>query len=297
MDEQKLTVFLQVARQLSFSRAAELLHLSQPAVSQQVAALEAELGVRLLDRSSRSVSITDSGQMVMEYAERVLRDCQELRRRIDDTTGSPRVPLAIASSLTVANYVLPPTLARLKARLPAVISTVTVANTEHVVTALRAGEIDLGLVEGNLDASGLVVQRFRHDELVVVAPVGHRWADVAEIELDDFRQEPLIVREQGSGTRQVAERYLRGAGVEPDDVNIVAEISDIEATKGAVESGLGVAVLSLSSLRKELRLGTVVVRPLRGLSMLRDMSTVSVEGRPLTAPAAELVRMLDAEGA
>lgn len=294
MDERKLRIFLEVARELNFSRAAERLRLSQPAVSQNVAALEVDVGAQLLERTPNRVVVTDAGRVLVEYAERVLSEISELRRRVGAANDVSTEDLQIAASLTVADYVLPPTLARLQASMPHLRIQMEVANSERVTAALRAGQIDIGFVETTIPADGVDLHVFRRDELVVVAPGQHRWARVTEIDLDDFVSEPLIVREAGSGTRDVAEAYLREY-IDPSQLNVIATISDIEAIKAAVESEMGVSILSLSSVRKELRLGSVIVRPLRRISMLRNMSYVTVPGRALRTGTAELIALLERE--
>ena len=243
-------------------------------------------------RTPNRVVVTDAGRVLIEYAERVLAEMSELRRRVLAATDASTEELQIAASLTVADYVLPQIFARLQAAMPHLRIEMEVANSERVVAVLRAGQIDIGFVETSIRSNDVDIRVFRRDELVVVAPTQHRWARVSEIDIEEFASEPLIVREPGSGTRDVAEAYLR-EHLDLSALNVIATISDIEAIKTAVEHEMGVSILSLSSVRKELRLGTVIVRPLRHISMLRDMSFVTMPGRALRADTSELIVLLE----
>jgi LysR family transcriptional regulator, low CO2-responsive transcriptional regulator len=167
-----------------------------------------------------------------------------------------------------------------------------VQNTEHVTAALRAGRAELGLVEGEVGDDGIVLEPLREDELVVIAPAGHRFARDEEIELDQLAVEPFIARERGSGTRQVAEAALRRAGLDPDRPRVTAELSAVEAIKASVEARLGVAIVSALSIRRELRLDTLVARPIRGVTMRRRLDAAVCAGQPVLPAARELTRLL-----
>ncbi len=292
MEERRLSVFAAVARAQSFSRAAETMHLSQPAVSQQVAALEAELGVRLLERSRRRVRLTAAGTALLAHAESLLRGMAETRRSVAAAAAAIGGGLAIGASLTVGEYVLPAVLARFGRLHPHVRLRSEVDNSTQVVRRLMDGALDVGFIEGDLAVPGVVLRPFRRDELVVVAPADHRFAEAAEVPLDELLQEPFVLREPGSGTRQVMERRLQAAGVDAGNLRVVLEQTGTEAIKAAVEAGLGVSVLSRAAVAKELLLHTLVARPVRGVPMVRDMSEVQLTGRTLIPAARELVKLL-----
>ena len=288
MDERRLEVFRTVARCLSFSEAARALHLSQPAVSQQVATLETELGAKLFERSTRRVRLTAAGAALLTRSESLLREYADVRRTVAAAEGRIAGDLRIAASLTIGAYVLPPALAELARRHPEVRTQVTIQNTEEVVAALRTGRADLGFVEGErVDDPAIAFRTLREDELVVIAPAGHRFEALESVPLAELVNEPFVLRESGSGTRQVAESYLRSAGVDVAALRIVAELSGIDAIKAAVAAGLGVSLISKSALPPGQR-GNLVDRRIEGLRLMREMSAALLARSPML-PAASLL--------
>lgn len=294
MDARRLEVFRAVARHLSFTRAALDLHLSQSAVSQQVAALELELGGPLFDRSRRHVRLTPAGAALLSRADALLAGFAEARRAVAAARGAVEGDLRVSASLTMGNYVLPVPLATLGRRHPQLRLQVTVDNSERVVAALLTGDADVGFVEDEVERSGIWVTPVREDELVIVAPAGHRFAELTEVPLEELAAEPLIQRESGSGTRLVAEQHLRAAGLVPETLRVAAELSQIEMIKGSVEAGLGVAILSRSTLAKELALGTLTALPLAGVPIRRQLAAVTVKGATTLPAAHELIELVAA---
>ena len=292
MDSRRLETFKTVARELSFSRAADALHLSQSAVSQQIAALELDLGGPLFDRSRRRVRLTPAGAALFDRVDGVLAAVSETRRAVAAARGAVEGELRVAASRTVGTYFLPRPLASLGRRHPALQLRVTIDNSERVVAALRAGEADVGFVEADVDHAGVDVEPLHEDELVVVAPATHRFAQMTEIALDDLAAEPLIEREAGSGTRRVAEEHLKAAGFDLNRLRVAAELSEIEAIKATVEAGLGVAILSRATLAKELQLNTLIARPLAGAPTRRQVSAVTVSGATELPAVRELIELV-----
>jgi DNA-binding transcriptional LysR family regulator len=290
MDLRRLEAFAAVARERSFTQAALRLHVSQSAVSQQVAALEHELDARLFDRSRRRVELTPAGAALYEHAERVLAEAGRARRSVAAAQGAVAGELEVAASLTTAAYLLPQALAALVAAHPDVLVRMRVENTEEVVHAVRAGEADVGFVEADVETEGIRVEPLASDELVVIVRSGHRLAGRDEVTLADLAAEPFVARERGSGTREVAEAALAAAGLDPGALRVVAEVSGIDAIKGAVEAGLGLAIVSALTIRKELRLGTLAALPVAGLELRRPLSAVFAAGRAELPAARELVR-------
>jgi DNA-binding transcriptional LysR family regulator len=285
-------VFATVARSLSFSQAARALHLTQPAVSQQVAALERDLGVRLFDRSSRRVALTRAGAALLDRSNDLLRALADARRTVAAAEGRFEGTLRVAASLTVGTYVLPPALAGLATQYPKLRLDVRVENTNEVVASLLAGGADVGFVEGRAAEGGVVLEPLRDDELVVIGHPRHRFADVDVITLADLMGEPIVVREPGSGTREVAEDHLRRAGADPAALRIVAELTAIEAIKAAVEAGLGVSVISRSAIARELQLGTLVARRIAGVPMSRDLAVAWPPNAVALPAAVKLVALV-----
>ncbi|HEY4827458.1 MAG TPA: LysR family transcriptional regulator [Solirubrobacteraceae bacterium] len=292
MDERRLEAFRAVGRELSFSRAGLALHLSQSAVSQQIAALELELGGRLFDRSRKRVRLTPAGAALINRVDALLGDFAEARRAVAAARGAVEGELRVAASRTIGTYLLPGLLATLGRRHPTLRLEIAIENSERVVQTLLAGHADVGYIEDTVARSGIVLSPLLEDELEIVAASSHRFAAMGEIALDDLAAEPLIVRETGSGTRQVAEEHLQSAGLRLEQLHVAAELTGIEAIKGAVEAGLGVTILSRLTLAKELALGTLVSRPLAGVPIRRTMFAVTVTGGVELPAARELTSLL-----
>lgn len=290
MDERRLEIFAAVARLLSFSEAARTLHLSQPAVSHQVAALEGELGATLFDRSTRRVRLTAAGAALLARTDELLREHADARRAVAAAEGRIAGDLRIAASLTIGAYVLPPALAELVRRHPEVRTRVTIQNTEQVVASLRSGRADVGFVEGEpVDDPAIAFRPIREDELVVIAPSAHRFAALEQIPLGELTTEPFVLREPGSGTRQVAEGQLRAAGLDVGALRVVAELSGIDAIKAAVAAGLGISIVSRSAL-VEGDTG-LVHRRIEGVRITRRMAAAALARSTLLPAAALLVEL------
>jgi LysR family transcriptional regulator, transcriptional activator of the cysJI operon len=292
VDERRLEVFRAVGRELSFSRAALALHLSQSAVSQQIAALELELGGRLFDRSRRHVRPTPAGAALLNRVDALLGDFAEARRAVAAARGAVEGELLVAASRTIGTYILPRHLATLGRRHPALGLGITIDNSERVVQTLLAGHADVGYIEDTVAHPGIVLLPVLEDELEIVAGASHRFAGMDEIPLDDLASEPLIMREIGSGTRRVSEEHLQAAGLRLDQLHIAAELTEIEAIKAAVEAGLGVTIVSRATLAKELALGTLVSRPLAGTPIRRSMFAVTIAGGVELPAARELTTLI-----
>lgn len=292
MDLRRLEIFATVVRERSFTRAAGELHMSQSAVSQQVATLEAEFGTQLIDRRRRRIGVTRPGAVLVEWADRLLADSAAARRAVAAADGRVTGRLRVAASLTSASYLLPEALAALARIHPDVRVQVQVQNTSHVAAALYDGQVDLGLIEGAADVAGLDTEWLRDDELVVIVPAGHRLADGDEVDFDDLAAVPFVARERGSGSRQVAEAALRAAAHAPERLSVVAELSGIEPIKASVEAGLGVAIVSALTVRRELREGTLLARPIRGVEMRRQLTAVFAPGDAVLPAARVLVGLV-----
>lgn len=294
MDTRRLIVFRTVAEERNFTRAALRLHLSQSAVSQHVAALERELGGRLLERTRRRVVLSAEGAALLPRIEAILGLMAEAERAVAAARGAVEGELRVASSLTVGTYMLPGPLAALGRRHPQLRLSVEIENTEQVIHSLLGGTADVGYVEGGVDQPGVELRGLLDDELVVIAAAEHRFAGRSEIELEELAVEPLVVREPGSGTRQVAEEALRAAGLDIEDLHVAAELTGIEAIKSTVEAGLGVAILSRATIAKELELGTLVACTVAGVPIRRRISVASAVDATVLPAAQQLTELLAA---
>ena len=258
MADRRLQVFFFVARLLSFTKAAEELHMTQPAVTFQVRQLEEQFNTRLFDRTHNRISLTEAGQRVYECAERIFELYAEMDNKVRELTGDISGVLILGASTTIAEYMLPVLLGDFKKEYPDVTIRLKVANTDGIVSQVENNAIDLGVVEAPVNNKNLVVEECRTDELVLIVPPGHELAGEKTVPIKRITDYPFICREEGSGTREVMLECMAGAGVNPSDLNLGMELGSLEAIKGAVESGMGVSVLSSATIEKELKLGTLV---------------------------------------
>ena len=280
-----LALFRAVAEAGGFSRAGEVIHVSQPAISMQVAELEESLGTPLFDRLPRGVRLTDAGRTLLGYAQRIAILEGEAERAMRELRGLERGRLALGASKTIGGYLLPAALGEFRRLHPRVELHLVIANTETIKTQLLDGALDLALLEGMPPQDEeLSTRMFREDELIVIAPANHPLVKVVPgkrqpkaITARQLCAQPLILREPGSGTREVLLRALADCGVEPSE--IVLTLTNTEAIKGAVLAGLGLAVISRLCVTLELAGGVLAEVPTRGLKLHRSLYEVTVRRR------------------
>ena len=273
MADRRLQVFHSVARLLSFTKAAEELHMTQPAVTFQVRQLEEQFNTRLFDRTHNRISLTDAGRRVYECAEKIFVLYSEMDNAVRELTGDVSGVLILGASTTIAEYMLPVLLGDFKQSHPDVTIRLKVANTDGIVSMVENNEIDLGVVEAPVNNKNLVVEVCRTDQLVLIVPPGHELASEQSVPIQRLMDYPFICREEGSGTREVMIEAMNAAGVSNNDLNLAMELGSLEAIKGAVEAGMGVSILSKATLSKELKLGTLVAVNLEP-PMMRPFSFV-----------------------
>ena len=257
MADRRLQVFHTVARLLSFTKAADALHMTQPAVTFQVRQLEEYFNTRLFDRTYNRISLTEVGEAVYRYAEQILEHYAEMENAVKQMTGSVNGILLLGASTTIAEYMLPALLGDFKKKYPEVRIRLRVSNTEGIVSMVEENIIDLGVVEAPVTNKSLMVELCRMDQLVAVAPPDHELANKQQVSVRELFQYPYICREEGSGTREVINEYLSKFNIAPCDLNIVMELGSPEAIKGAVATGMGISILSRATLYKELQLGVL----------------------------------------
>ena len=258
MADRRLQVFHTVARLLSFTKAAETLHMTQPAVTFQVRQLEEYFNTRLFDRTHNRISLTDAGRRVFEYADRIFSLYGEMENAVRAMTGEISGVLLIGASTTIAEYMLPALLGDFKSKYPDVNIHLKVSNTDGIVTMVENNVIDLGVVEAPVLNKNLVVETCRMDQLVAIVPHNHPLAASSAVTIQQLLEYPFICREEGSGTREVINEYMTLAGLNPGNINVSMELGSPEAIKGAVEAGMGVSIVSRATIHKELQLGSLV---------------------------------------
>jgi DNA-binding transcriptional LysR family regulator len=255
MSDRRLKVFHTVARLLSFTKAAEELHMTQPAVTFQIRQLEEYFNTRLFDRTHNKVNLTPAGERVSEFAERIFDLYEEMENRVRDLTGEISGALTIGASTTIAEYMLPALLGEFKNRYPDINLRLKVSNSEGIVSMVEHNVIDLGVVESPVNNKNLIVEVCHDDQLVVVAAPDHDLVKRGgKVTASDIVRYPFVSREEGSGTREVVMHYLMEHKITPSDMTFSLELGSPEAIKGAVEAGMGITILSRSIIDKELKL-------------------------------------------
>jgi LysR family transcriptional regulator, transcriptional activator of the cysJI operon len=280
----RLRVFREVANQASFRRAADALYITQPAVTQQIKALEEDLGSRLFDRTGGKVRLTAAGKVLLRRAGEAEATLNRAIEEIGTLEGEVRGALRVAASTTIAQYVLPRLLAEFARLHQGVRLELESANTQRVVEAVVSGDAPIGLIEGPAHSQQLRVERWLEDELMLVVPTGHEWAN-REIPLGALALAKLLVRERGSGTREVLEDALKRAGAPIQRMQIAMELSSTEAILACIEAGLGVGFISRFALERQRTLGTLAVVKVKGLRVTREFSMVHPRGPKRNAAA------------
>lgn len=257
MSDRRLQVFHTVAGVLSFTKAAEILNMTQPAVTFQVRQLEEDFNTRLFDRSHNKISLTRAGELVLGYANQIVDLYGEMHESVKAMTGNNAGIITLGASTTIAEYMLPGLLGDFRKQFPEIMVRLKVANTDAIVSMVEDNSIDLGVVEGEVNNQLLRVEDCLVDELVVICGTGHKFNGLSSIKPSELIDQPFIYREDGSGTRSVISRYLKDQGVEENLLNRVFELGSTEAIKGAVEAEMGISIVSSATLSKELSLETL----------------------------------------
>jgi DNA-binding transcriptional LysR family regulator len=274
MEDHKLKAFCTVAETKSFSKTSEIIHLTQPAVSLQIQALEEIYETKLFDRSSSAVTLTPAGEVLYKYAKEILALYASAEKVIGKLIGLVKGSITIGACSNIGNYLLPSVITNFKKTHPNIKIHLLVSNTKRVVEMLNSGYIDLGLVEGDAVKQKMNVKKLISDELLLIVSPNHPWAKKKEVSISDLTKEPFIFREAGSGTRQMIEKFLARHGITPQDMKISIVLGSTEAIKDAVENGLGVSIISRWAARKENKYGTLRLLNLKEEKMVRDFSLI-----------------------
>ena len=280
MDDFRLKVFITAARTLSFTRTAERLYISQPAVSRHIGELESRYRVPLFVRRGSRLELTAAGQVLLEAAGRISDDYRRLEYEMSLCANQAEGELRLGASTTVAQYLLPPALARFTARFPGVRVSVLSGNSGQIERALADREIDLGMVESVSRRQGLHYTLFRPDELVLVARPGGRFARTESVTPEALCRIPLVLREDGSGTLEVIAAALAGVGLRLSQLEVAMRLGTTEGIKSFVRNSDAMALVSVISVVDELRSGALRIVDIEGLALTRDFSFVHLAAEP-----------------
>ncbi len=273
-------MFVTVYEQKSFSRAAALLHLSQPGVSLQIQNMENELGTKLFHRTPKQVSPTQAGEIFYHKAKQMLQLYEDARHDIQQLQNTVTGTLKIGASFTIGEYLLPKLLATYAGEYPSVAVEVMIANTEEITQTVHQNQIDVGLVEGEVvTPSDLSIQPFMQDELVLVASASHPLALRKNVSAQDLQNQVWIWRESGSGTRSYSDQFIHERGLSVKNAYI---FGSSQGVKEAVVQGLGIALLSRLIVGKELENGELsVIQPAK-MRLFRQFSLLCSPSQPDT---------------
>ena len=263
MADRRLQVFHAVAKNLSFTKAADALFKTQPAVTFQIKQLEEQFNTRLFERGHGKITLTPAGELVFSYTEKILALSDEMETRLAEMTGEMRGPLLVGASTTIAEFMLPRILGEFNSLYPQVRARLIVANSETIENRISEHTLDVGLIETEAKDPALGSEVCCDDELQVICAPDYPLVGEKELTPQVLRDYEFISREPGSGTREVTDAYFRAAGVAPESLKTLMELGSPEALKGVVGTGLGFAIVSRAVFEKEQQLGTLVAIPLK----------------------------------
>lgn len=252
---ERLRVFHAVAQAESFTKAAESLHLTQSGISKHVKAMEEELGAPLFEREARKVSLTQAGEILYEAAQEVLGSVASAEQRIQELAGLGRGRLRVGASFPVGLYVLPRVLAAYRKEHPAIEVTLAISTTSSIEAKVLDNKVDFGLVSADVHHPKLRTFAFMADELVVIAPPEHKWANRRSIRAEELPGETFIFAARGAGARAVVEERLRAKKIALPNI---LDFVNIEGVKHAVEAGLGISVQPRVAIQREIEAGTLI---------------------------------------
>jgi DNA-binding transcriptional LysR family regulator len=250
---QHIEAFMLLVEERSFSRAAERMLLTQPALTKNIRNLEDALGAKVVNRSNAGVSLTGEGKILYDYAQRIVRLRKEASDKIRQFNDHPGGNVYLSASTIPATYILPRILSALKKSQPDIHVFIKAEDSEEVINMVLDREVELGLIGKKPNSTKLIAEPIWHDRLVLMVPKGHRWIKKGHTDLSDLLHEPFVLREKGSATRQVFESYMKEQhSVSLSSFNVCAELGSSEAIKEAIIAGLGVSVLSAHAVGREL---------------------------------------------
>lgn len=292
MEFKQLEAFVQVAKQGSFSRAAEALYLTQPTISAHIASLESELETQLIVRAPRAAYPSEIGERFYEYAVKILAMRDEAAEICKFDGPIMRGTIGIAASTIPYLYVLPRLMAEFRELYPEIRFNLINGDSSMVVGQVLSGKVDVGMTGAVFESAACDYQAFMDDELVVITPNTPRYQALQRFDVEDLLRYPLITREAGSGTRKELENHLRDCGVRMEQLDIVAQMDDTDAIKNSVSQGLGIAVLSRLSVEDYEKFGRIRVFRLGGKPLVRQLYLVSHSKRPLSGIALAFMRFV-----
>ncbi|ASA21036.1 LysR family transcriptional regulator [Paenibacillus donghaensis] len=292
MNFHQLHIFYTVSERGSFSAAAQTLHMTQPAVTMQVQALEDYFGIKLFNRSTKKISLSEAGRTLMPYALRSIQLMRETDQAMSAFTHMLEGRLQLGASLTIGEYVLPRMLGPFAKQNPHISIMMKVMNTAQIMDEILKHQLNFGLIEAPVSHPDMVMEPVMGDELKLIVPAGHPLAQRQPVTLADALEYPFVLREQGSGTRSVMEEELLARGLDPGAMRIVMELGSTGAVKSAVEAELGITIISASSVKHEVALGLLKIVDLADASFKRQYYSIHLKSTLLPISAVTFLTFL-----
>ena len=292
MNFHQLHIFYTVSEKGSFSAAAQALHMTQPAVTMQVQSLEEYFGTKLFNRSTKRIELSEAGRALMPFARRSIELIRDTDLAMSKFTHMLQGRLQLGASLTIGEYVLPRMLGPFGQQYPHITISMKVMNTTQILEEITNHQLNFGLIEAPVQHPDMQIEAVMKDELKLIVPANHPLSEYAVVSLKEVLKYPFIVREQGSGTRQVMEEQFARKNIDIQSVRTVMELGSTGAIKSAVEAGLGIAILSPSSVKHEVTLGLVKIVDIEDCSFERQFYSIYLKSALLPISAVTFLSFL-----
>lgn len=272
----RLLTFLTVAKTKSYTKSAEVLNITQPAVSQHIKFLEEEYGVKLVKKCGRGIELTEEGLILLQYAEKIEALYRALEMKLKNKSSIIK-KYNLGASMTIGGYVLPHILAEYKKIYENINILLQVNNTEEILEKLINGKLDFALIEGPFDKNKFKYKKLKDDELVLAVSNENKFAKETKVSIKDILSGSLILREKGSGTRKIFENKIIELGYSLNDLNGCMEIGSISAIKSLIELNLGYSVISKETIKKEIAQGIIKAVAIKDVRIFREFNFVYLQ--------------------
>lgn len=288
----QFTIFCTVAEEKSFSKAAKKLHLTQPAVSGQIKALESTYGISLFERTPSGVILTNAGKLAYQHIKQILHIHEGMEHSLASLAKEQPCRLVVGASTVVGGYPLPCTIWVFKERHSQANIKLEVENSISILEKIKTASLDLAIIEGPVNDKDIVQINCLTDEMALIVPYVEPWVDRDKITLDELTSLPMIIREEGSGIRAVFENELEKKGLSLRNLNVFTEMGNLESVKSAVEAGHGVSILPKMTVRKELYTKTLKALPVQGLNLELNCKIIYHKKQILTDIAKTFIKLV-----
>jgi len=273
MIDPRIITFITVAKTKNFTRASEILNITQPGVYQQIQFLENHYGIKFIKKDGRSLKLTEEGELFLQYSKEIVNISEEMERNLKN--GSPTIKRHnISATMTIGGYVIPSILGAYKTSNANINITLTVNNTNVILKKIMDREVELALIEGPFDKMKFKYKKFKNDELVLAVSSKHDFSNRQSVALNEVLKENLVLRERGSGTREIFEGELISHGYSIDTISGCMEVGSISAIVSLVESNVGYTIISREAIKKEVKQGSIVIVPIDNVTIDREFNFV-----------------------